>query len=304
MVLTAMSTLQGSGCAVAMIGWLAAAVFLPERASAQPAGADRLGVVPTGLYLSAAASLNAADAPPSLPAVAAEASKRKDGIETEMGRTARNARKPAPSLQPALQPVTTAAFMPPRGKPPLEQVSVEPPPAEQPVSTDSGSPSGQAEPAARAEEAQATEQTLEQTLAARPPEAVTTEMTDEGLREGASQASPLASALPGAIASLAFAPGSAALSSDAERVLKDLAARFSAEDPAVRLQLMAFAGGEDISASKARRLSLARALAVRSYLMANGIEGTRMDVRALGDRTLGPAADTPQNRVDIAMIKR
>lgn len=304
MVLTAMSTLQGSGCAVAMIGWLAAAVFLPERASAQPAGADRLGVVPTGLYLSAAASLDAADTPPSLPAVAAEASKRKDGIETEMGRTARNARKPAPSLQPALQPVTTAAFMPPRGKPPLEQVSVEPPPAEQPVSTDSGSPSGQAEPAARAEEAQATEQTLEQTLAARPPEAVTTEMTDEGLREGASQASPLASALPGAIASLAFAPGSAALSSDAERVLKDLAARFSAEDPAVRLQLMAFAGGEDISASKARRLSLARALAVRSYLMANGIEGTRMDVRALGDRTLSPAADTPQNRVDIAMIKR
>lgn len=304
MVLTAMSTLQGSGCAVAMIGWLAAAVFLPERASAQPAGADRLGVVPTGLYLSAAASLNAADAPPSLPAVAAEASKRKDGIETEMGRTARNARKPAPSLQPALQPVTTAAFMPPRGKPPLEQVSVEPPPAEQPVSTDSGSPSGQAEPAARAEEAQATEQTLEQTLAARPPEAVATEMTDEGLREGASQASPLASALPGAIASLAFAPGSAALSSDAERVLKDLAARFSAEDPAVRLQLMAFAGGEDISASKARRLSLARALAVRSYLMANGIEGTRMDVRALGDRTLGPAANIPQNRVDIAMIKR
>lgn len=304
MVLTAMSTLQGSGCAVAMIGWLAAAVFLPERASAQSAGADRLGVVPTGLYLSAAASLDAADTPPSLPAVAAEASKRKDGIETEMGRTARNARKPAPSLQPALQPVTTAAFMPPRGKPPLEQVSVEPPPAEQPVSTDSGSPSGQAEPAARAEEAQATEQTLEQTLAARPPEAVTTEMTDEGLREGASQASPLASALPGAIASLAFAPGSAALSSDAERVLKDLAARFSAEDPAVRLQLMAFAGGEDISASKARRLSLARALAVRSYLMANGIEGTRMDVRALGDKTLGPAADTPQNRVDIAMIKR
>jgi outer membrane protein OmpA-like peptidoglycan-associated protein len=112
------------------------------------------------------------------------------------------------------------------------------------------------------------------------------------------------SALQGSLASLAFAPNSAELSGDAEGVLNDLATRFPVEDEAIRLQLMAYAGGEDMSASKARRLSLARALAVRSYLMSNGIDGARMDVRALGDRILDPAAGAPTDRVDIAMIRR
>lgn len=277
MVLTAMGTLRGSGYAMAMtgamIGWLAAAstaVLLPQQVSAQPDGAD--GVPPL---------TSAASAP-------------REGVHIEMGQTARKARKPTTSVQPT----ATAAFAPPREKPPLHQVSAEQPSAEQAAPADLGPPDGRQEPAAGATEPPSGGKVL----AARPPEAVVAETADED--RGPQASPPRASRLPDAIASLAFAPDSAELSSDAERVLKDLAARFSAEDQAFRLQLMAFAGGEDISASKARRLSLARALAVRSYLMANGIEGTRMDVRALGDRTLGPAADTPQNRVDIAMIKR
>jgi outer membrane protein OmpA-like peptidoglycan-associated protein len=107
---------------------------------------------------------------------------------------------------------------------------------------------------------------------------------------------------------LVFAPETAALSAEAKATLKDLAARFPAHDENVRLQLIAYASGEGMSASKARRLSLARALSVREYLIANGIEGTRMDVRALGDEAgrlpNGSPAGSPANRVDIAMIKR
>ncbi len=48
--------------------------------------------------------------------------------------------------------------------------------------------------------------------------------------------------------------------------------------------------------SKARRLSLSRALAVRAFLIDQGVRSTRMDVRALGDKV----QDGPSDRVDIA----
>jgi outer membrane protein OmpA-like peptidoglycan-associated protein len=68
----------------------------------------------------------------------------------------------------------------------------------------------------------------------------------------------------------------------------------------LRLQLMAYAGGGDLSASKARRMSLSRALSVRSYLIENGVRSTRIDVRALGNKT----SEEPKNRVDVNIAKR
>jgi outer membrane protein OmpA-like peptidoglycan-associated protein len=68
----------------------------------------------------------------------------------------------------------------------------------------------------------------------------------------------------------------------------------------LRVQLLAYAGGEALSSSKARRLSLSRALAVRSYLIENGLRSTRIDVRALGDKT----AEEPVNRVDVNIVER
>ena len=63
---------------------------------------------------------------------------------------------------------------------------------------------------------------------------------------------------------------------------------------------MAYAGGGDLSSSKARRLSLSRALSVRTFLIENGIRSTRIDVRALGDKT----TEDPVNRVDVVVTER
>ena len=72
------------------------------------------------------------------------------------------------------------------------------------------------------------------------------------------------------------------------------------DNETMRLQLLAYAGGKDLAASKARRLSLSRALSVRSYLIENGIRSTRIDVRALGDKV----TDEPVNRVDVNVVER
>ncbi|NQW01410.1 MAG: OmpA family protein [Rhodospirillales bacterium] len=68
----------------------------------------------------------------------------------------------------------------------------------------------------------------------------------------------------------------------------------------LRLQLMAYAGATGLSASKARRLSLSRALSVRSFLIETGVRSTRIDVRALGNKT----SEKPANRVDVNIAKR
>jgi outer membrane protein OmpA-like peptidoglycan-associated protein len=62
-----------------------------------------------------------------------------------------------------------------------------------------------------------------------------------------------------------------------------------------RIQVLAYAAGTEDTESKARRKSLARGLAIRSYLMKAGVPSTRIDVRALGNKTEGGPAD----RVDI-----
>ena len=66
--------------------------------------------------------------------------------------------------------------------------------------------------------------------------------------------------------------------------LDRLAAAMSA-DEGLNIQLLAYAKGSDDQASQARRLSLSRALAVRGILMERGIRSTRMQVRALGNKT-------------------
>lgn len=70
--------------------------------------------------------------------------------------------------------------------------------------------------------------------------------------------------------------------------------------PNTTFTISAFAAGTPEDASTSRRLSLSRALAVRSVLIAEGIPSVRIYVKALGTTT--PAfADGPADRVDIVV---
>ena len=62
--------------------------------------------------------------------------------------------------------------------------------------------------------------------------------------------------------------------------------------------VVAYAAGTPEDPSTARRLSLSRALAVRSALMADGVSSTHIYVRALG----APEGDATPDRVDVAVL--
>jgi len=96
-----------------------------------------------------------------------------------------------------------------------------------------------------------------------------------------------------------FAAESTKLTGAAQDLLAGLVTKLKA-DAKIRLQLLAYAGGGDVAASTARRMSLSRALAVRSYLIDSGIKSSRIDVRALGNKS----TEGPPNRVDIDIVDR
>ena len=93
-----------------------------------------------------------------------------------------------------------------------------------------------------------------------------------------------------------FRAGSSVLTRDDEDRLKAMADKVAPTQ--ARLQLKAYAESSGNDTSKARRLSLSRALAVRSFLIENGLRSTRIDVRALGIARDGGAPD----RVDIVLL--
>ncbi len=97
---------------------------------------------------------------------------------------------------------------------------------------------------------------------------------------------------------LKFTTESISLSPSAEEQLRALAGELSGDT--ARLWLKAYAGEADRTASAARRLSLSRALAVRSFLIEQGIRSTRIGVRAFGFPTDGG----PTERVDVELLTR
>ncbi len=82
--------------------------------------------------------------------------------------------------------------------------------------------------------------------------------------------------------------------------LDALAARMK-KNQDISLQILGYAEGSANDVSRARRLSLSRALEVRRYLMKQGISSTRMDIRALGNMLEGGG---PPNRVDAVLTAR
>ena len=93
-----------------------------------------------------------------------------------------------------------------------------------------------------------------------------------------------------------FSGSSSRLTEEGESGLRDLVQ--SVAETESRIQLKAFAAGSANRPSTARRLSLSRALAVRSFLIEQGMRSTRIDVRALGV----PADDGPADRVDVILL--
>lgn len=98
-------------------------------------------------------------------------------------------------------------------------------------------------------------------------------------------------------ASLAFTADSADLSDDAKQSVGGVIQKLNAL-PDARVKLSAYASGTPETLSQTRRLSLSRALAVRSYLIDQGVKSTRIDVLALGNQVQSGSAD----RVDLLVV--
>ena len=105
---------------------------------------------------------------------------------------------------------------------------------------------------------------------------------------------------------ITFGNGQGELSPASEQALKKLVSRVPASET-VSYNVLAYAPGTPEDPSTPRRLSLSRALAVRSVLMDAGVPSTRIYVRALGAGT-GPggappsSAKAPADRVDVSVL--
>lgn len=88
------------------------------------------------------------------------------------------------------------------------------------------------------------------------------------------------------------------LNAATQEKLKNIVAHMFA-DTETKLQVRAYATGEDGSKSAARSKALTRATEVRSFLMDNGIKPTRVIVRALGQET----DRKPLDRIDLTFTK-
>jgi outer membrane protein OmpA-like peptidoglycan-associated protein len=96
-----------------------------------------------------------------------------------------------------------------------------------------------------------------------------------------------------------FEPGAVALQEPAKEQLSALVARLHG-DYLLRVQVLAYAAGNEDQTTHARGVSLGRALAMRDYLTAEGIGLERMDIRALGNT----AQEEPADRVDLIPLSQ
>jgi outer membrane protein OmpA-like peptidoglycan-associated protein len=196
---------------------------------------------------------------------------------------------PAPQPQPSPPaPAQTAAAPPPAPAPPAPAASPAPDPA----------PAAAAAPAAPSAA----------TAPSPPPPA--TQLAATTPAAGARPAAPTAPAPAAQVAALSpqaglpmrvmFAPNVTDMPDQAKATLESVVKTLKADEQ-LRIQLVAYASGPPDQASQARRLSLSRAIGVRSYLIEQGIKSGRIDVRALGNRT---DVGGPPDRVDVVPVDR
>jgi len=101
-------------------------------------------------------------------------------------------------------------------------------------------------------------------------------------------------------AALEFKPGITELGTGPQPVLDAIVARLRADEK-LRVQLVSHATDGSNDSVEARRISLARAIAIRRYLIDQGVSHLRIDVRALGNHSdHGPASD----QVDLLVVSQ
>ena len=96
---------------------------------------------------------------------------------------------------------------------------------------------------------------------------------------------------------LTFAPGESDLNPDSSASIKELTSGAPLGD-LTTFNVLAYAPGKPDDPSTARRVSLSRAMAVRSALIADGVPSARIFVRALGEQY----GDGPPDRVDLSVM--
>jgi outer membrane protein OmpA-like peptidoglycan-associated protein len=212
------------------------------------------------------------------------------------------AEPPAPPSEPpaatagketpeAARPPAVAAPLPPPQEPPAATAGKKTPEAPPPPAVAAPLPPPQEPPAATARK--------EAPEPAPPAPAV----TPPPAQSAALPKPPKAPSAPGfgagATRSIAYSAGDTRLPDGAQAVLRAAVAALSS-DPALRIQLKAYAAGSKEGESPARRLSLSRALGIRSFLIKQGVEPTRIDVRALGSNV----PDGSPDRVDVSLVAR
>ncbi len=207
------------------------------------------------------------------------------------GTNSPTAERPQPS--PAPKRVTTAR---PRQPPAEEAIATPPlpiPPPNPPLNPGASQPPAQAAPPA------ATLPTAAPPVVALAP-IVTPPPATPATPPPAPPISPTAAsaAVPnGAGLLVTFGSGRSDLSPASATAIQDLVKGAPPGD-STTYNVVAYAAGTPEDPSTARRLSLTRALAVRSELMADGIGSSRIYVRALG----ATAGDETPDRVDVSVM--
>jgi outer membrane protein OmpA-like peptidoglycan-associated protein len=192
------------------------------------------------------------------------------------------------------QTVTPRSESPAPGSASAEAASTKNPPPEA-APTASAAASGSAAPSPSAPVAPpALPQTVPQTALITPiapalPGAESTPPPPPVSEKSATNAAPTVSGLR-----VTFASGQSELSPESVAAIKQFASGPTTGETS-SFNVLAYAPGSPDDPSTARRVSLSRAMAVRSALVADGVPSARIYVRALGAQS----GDGPPDRVDV-----
>jgi outer membrane protein OmpA-like peptidoglycan-associated protein len=213
-------------------------------------------------------------------------------------KTAEAPKAPAPVTAPAETPVSTAPARPVTPPPTKTAEAPKAPAPSAPVSTPTSTPTTSAPTTSGGTPSAAAVKSAQQDQAGPAPFALPDKQQTAAVPPPSTQTQSAAEEMSTAL-SVPFAAGVTDIDVASQGSVKDLAKRM-ASDKSLRVQLMAYASDPDKNTSKARRLALDRAIAIRNLLIDGSVERTRIEVRALGDQGEGGNLD----RVDAVIVKR